>query len=264
MPSELAYVPAAVPEGAKFKISPSSFSKFIEKPYLWYQDNLTDAEGFTYNTSTVLGTIVHYCAEKVAKHEEVNVKDIEAYIDEHEANETFDPEDVRANYLNMAETLVNDYVLSNDFLEAETQHCAEIKDGYYAAGTLDALQGTVDDCMVVDYKTYSSKTKPRAIPAYYKYQLLVYAYILQKEGYNPTRVRLVYINRNIDGDISEKTGKQLKCYPPETTVLTESITQDDIDFIKSMLELCVDTVEFHKNHPELAHIIWHDPRLKPE
>ena len=74
----------------------------------------------------------------------------------------------------------------------------------------------------------------------------------------------MYINRQIDGGISDKTGKPLKSYPPEVTVLTETITQEDLDFIGSLLELCVDTVEASKLHPELTHVIFHDPRLRPE
>jgi len=118
--------------------------------------------------------------------------------------------------------------------------------------------------MVVDYKTYNSKTAPKTIPSHYKYQLLVYVWVLLKKGYNPTRIRLVYINRNIDGGVSDKTGKPLKSYPPTTTVLTEVITQEDIDFIDGLLNLAVDSIEAWKKYPELVHVIFHDPRLKPE
>ena len=82
-----------------------------------------------------------------------------------------------------------------------------------------------------------------------------------KMGYNVTRIRLVYVSRNIDGGISEKTGKPLKSYPPKLTVLTETVTEDDMAFIDSMLNLAKDTLLVSDKHPELRHIMWHDPRL---
>ena len=115
--------------------------------------------------------------------------------------------------------------------------------------------------MLGDYKTYSSKTKPRTIPQHYKYQLLVYAWILAQLGWNVTRIRLIYVNRHIEGEISEKTGKRMKSYPPEVTVLTESIDKTDIDFIEGLLHLAVDSCKASEKHPELRHVIWHDPRL---
>ena len=82
-------------------------------------------------------------------------------------------------------------------------------------------------------------------------------------GYNPSRIKLVYINRNIDGGVSEKTGKPLKSYPPTVTVLVEEITNDDIEFISGLLDLCKDTVKASEKYPELCHVIWQDPRLRP-
>ena len=72
------------------------------------------------------------------------------------------------------------------------------------------------------------------------------------------------MNRNIDGGMSEKTGKPLKSYPPEVTVLVESITEEDIEFIDGLLDLCADSVLAGQEFPELLHVIWNDPRLKGE
>jgi hypothetical protein len=262
MTNPLDYVPTPIPENGIMKFSPSQFSKFIQAPHNWYRSEVLGEDGFSHNTSSVLGTVVHYCAEMVAKGEEVNKKVIEEYIIGKLVHDDYVPGIVMGQYTEMAERLVNDYVLENEFFEVETQHIAHLKDGYYAAGTLDALHGDKNDCLIVDYKTYSSKTKPKVIPAYYKYQLLVYAFILIQNGYNPTRIRLVYVNRNIEGEISEKTQKRMKSYPPEVTILTENVTDEDIEFIGGLLELAVDTCEASKKHPELTHVIWHDPRLK--
>ena len=258
----LAYQQPPLPEDCVFKISPSKFSDFISSPHNWYRTEVLGENKFSHNTSSVLGKVVHYCAEQVSKGDEVDKDAIRHHVSKQEIKDDYDPQTVMDNYVSMAETLVNDYVLENDFLEVETPHIAEIKDGYYAGGTVDRIQGIMEDCMVCDYKSYHSKTKPKAIPQNYRYQLLVYCWILIQCGYNPTRIRLIYINRNIDGEISQSTGKRLKSYPPEVTVLTETITPDDIDFIEGLLHLCVDTVEAGKKFPELTHVIWHDPRLK--
>lgn len=264
MTNPLAYSSPELPEGTKFKISPSAFSKFIQTPHNWYRSEILNEDPFTHSTSTVIGTIVHYCAEMVSKEEMVSKDDIEDYIDSFDIHDDYDPDIIRSQYPGMAEELVNSYVTENHMLEAETQHVMDLGDGYIAGGTVDRIEGDKSDCMVVDYKTYNSKTKPKVIPPYYKYQLLVYALILRSKGYNPTRIRLVYVNRNIDGGISEKTGKPLKSYPPEVTVLTETLVEDDFEFIERQIELCIDSMEATNAYPELTHVIWHDPRLKDD
>ena len=264
MNNPLIYQPAPVPEDCTFKISPSSFANFINAPHNWYRNEVLKENPFSHNTSSVIGTIVHYCAECVATNRMVNPAVIEEYINMLEVHEDYDPQEVRSNYQAMAETLVNDYVLENkrQYLECEFSVATEVAKGHYVAGTCDVLQGSKEDCMLVDYKTYNSKTEPKSIPLYYRYQLLTYAFALQHMGYNVTRIRLVYVNRNIDGGISEKTGKPLKSYPPKVTVLTETLTEEDFDFIQGLLELAVDSLEAAKKHPELLHVIFHDPRLR--
>ena len=261
--NKLDYVPAAVPEDCLLKISPSSFASFIATPWRWYQQQILGVGKFEYSTSSVIGTIVHYCAEQVGKDLEVDEEEIEAYIAKHEDNDDYCANDVRKHWYEMAAVLINSYVNSekDSFLEVEKQVCADLGDGFYASGTLDVLEGVKEDCLLNDYKTYSSKTKPKSIPANYRYQLLVYCWILKQLGYNVTRIRLTYVNRNIDGGISEKTGKPLKSYPPEVTVLTEVVTDDDLVFIGSMLNLCKDTMLAAEKHSELRHVIFHDPRL---
>lgn len=258
----LAYSPTPPPEGCHFKFSPSQFPNFVQTPHSWYRTEVLGENDFSHNTSTVIGTIVHYCAEMVARGEDVDQDMIEDYIDSLDEHEDYSREKVRHHWKAMAEELVNSYVLEHQMLAVEEQVGVELRNGYAPAGCIDRIEGSKEDCMLVDYKTYNSKTKPRALAKNYKYQLLVYAWILKKLGYNPTRIRLVYVNRHIDGGVSEKTGNPLKSYPPEVTVLTEVITDEDLDFIESLLDLAIDSVEAAKAHPELVHVIFHDPRLK--
>ena len=56
--------------------------------------------------------------------------------------------------------------------------------------------------------------------------------------------------------------RRLKSYPPEVTVLTESITKDDLDFIESCLQLCKETYIQAEANPSLVHLLYRDMRLK--
>lgn len=253
-----------LPKDCKINISPSGFAKFIARKHQWYREVILKEDGFMGSTSSVLGTVVHYIAECVGTEVDVDMEAIEEYVESNKGLEDFSADTVNENYEMMATELVNSYVLPNmgNYLEVESVFMASLGNGIYTSGKLDVLEGTKEDCCVVDYKTYSSKSTPKSIPMDYKYQLLVYVFLLIKNGYNPTRIKLVYINRNIDGGLSEKTGKPLKSYPPKVTVLVEEITSGDIEFITGLLELCRDTVQASEEYPELRHVIWADPRLK--
>ena len=246
-----------LPDGV-FKISPSSFSRFMDRPYEWYREHVLGEGGFEGNTASVIGTLVHYVAEQVSKGNTPDKGEMAQYVANHKDNEDVDSSTVLTDYVPMAERLVNDYVLPNMPEAVEEFIQLDLGDGVYAAGSVDAR----DNGMVIDYKSYNSKSKPKSIPMHYRYQLLIYAYIYTKTGIPIDRIRLVYINRNIVGAISEVTGKQMKSYPPEVTVLTESITKDDLDFIESVLTLCKDTYLKAKEDPSLVHLLFRDMRLK--
>mgnify|MGYP003667817656 CR=1 FL=1 len=254
-----------LPDDCELNISPSGFANFVQRKHQWYRENVLKEEGFTGSTSSVLGTIVHAIAECVATDVPVDIEAIEKYV---YANAERDPEicadTVLDNYEQMATELVNSYVIPNmeNYLEVESVHMAGLGDGIYVSGSLDVLEGTKEDACVVDYKTYNSKSTPKSIPQNYKYQLLVYAFLLKYNGYNPTRIKLVYVSRNIDGGLSEKTGNPLKSYPPTVTVLVEAIDEEGMEFIEGLLNLCKDTVKAGEKYPELLHVIWQDPRLK--
>jgi len=265
MVNPLDYVSTPVAEDCRFKISPSSFGYFVTTPWVWYRQHVLGLDKFEYSTSSVIGTIVHYVAECVATGVEVEKKYIEKYIEKHEENDNYCKETVRDNWYTMSSELVNGYVLTNknSFFKAEMQVSTAIRKGIYCAGTLDLLEGTKEDCTLVDYKTYNSKTKPKTIVPLYKYQLLAYAYLLRKLGYKVNRIKLVFVNRYIDGGISEKTGKPLKSYNSEVTEIVQFVDDGDMEFIEGMFELAADKLEATEKYPELSSVIWHDPRLKP-
>jgi len=252
-----------LPEG-DFRISASQFNTFLKYPHNWYREQVLKEEGFQGNTASVIGTIVHYIAEKYAKKEQPSIQEIEQYITNHEDNEDVDTTEVRAQYKLMGETLVNTYIKNNMPYKVEEFIAYKLLPHIYVGGSCDAVFGSDSSAMIIDYKTYNSKIKPKTIPQGYKYQLLIYAYIYSKQGINVDRIRLVYINRYIDGGISEKTGKPLKSYAPEVTVLTETITNEDLDFIESVLLLCAETYQKAIEDPSLVYLLYKDYRLKGE
>lgn len=263
-----------LPEGS-FRISASQFNSFMSYPHSWYREQVLGESGFMGNTASVLGTCVHYVAEMVGKGSHPDVDQIEQYItncstlDEVDTNGNYlpntdvDAQVVRDQYEAMATVLINEYLLHNMPSQVEPFVMHELQPGYFPSGSIDCIYN--DDC-IVDYKTYNSATKPKTIPRNYRYQLLIYAYICRKMGMNISRIRLVYVNRAIDGRyISEKTGKQCgKVTPPGVTVLTESIESEDMDFIESLLNLCAESVDKAKDYPELAYLIFRDYRLKEQ
>ena len=272
VPTDLDYNDGSsiLPENS-FRISASQFNIFMNKPHKWYREQVLGESGFTGSTSTIIGTIVHYCAEQKALGLEPKLDQIEQYIENHSDVIEFpdiDTHSVRANWKQMAMVLVNQYVLPNlnNLEEVESFVYNELYPGYFPSGSIDRVEKVGDGTYrIVDYKTYNSKIKPRIIPMNYKYQLLIYAYIYSKPV---SEIRLVYVNRSIEGVLGKvrKNGTQVmgKSYPPEVTVLTESIIQDDLDFIESLLKLCCETHMTIKNNPELAYIAYRDYRLKQE
>jgi len=253
-----------LPEGC-FRISASQFSKYMSHPHEWFRQQVLHEQGFTGNTASVLGTVVHYCAEMVGKGLHPKLDHINAYINKHACamqHYDVDTQIVHASWRTMASTLIRDYVTPNKPLEVEPFVMYEILKGIIPSGSIDAIGGTKDSQIIVDYKTYNGKSKPKRIPPHYRYQLLIYAYICRKMGKPVDRIRLVYVNRHIDGGLSLKTGKPLKSYPPEVTVLTETLTSDDMDYIESLLLLCGETYETYLQDPSMAYLLYRDYRLK--
>jgi ATP-dependent helicase/DNAse subunit B len=257
---EKSYLPA----DCKVNISPSSFANFVSQKHNWYKQQVLKEDRFMGSTSSVLGTVVHSLAACIAKGEDVDKEAIYEYIEDNKKLEDYCSITVEDNFEQMATELINNYVLPNmdNYHSVEETYMASLGNGVYVSGSIDFTEGEKDDICIGDYKTYNSKSKPKSIPMNYKYQLLVYAWLLKQNGYNPTRIKLVYVNRSIDGEISEKTGKRLKSYPTEVTVLVESIDEESLEFIGSLLQLCKETLLATKKHPELTHVLWSDMRLK--
>ena len=168
MTTELDYVSGAtiLPEGA-FGISPSGVSQFIEKPHLWFKNHILKEKTFDQSTSTVLGTVVHFCAESYTKHKKVNYHEIYKYLysqtcigynDEDFLALTTEEQwidfissncnhpDIDGNYIltqwrPMGQALINHLIATGVPNISEPMVKAEVKPGYWASGSIDAIRG---------------------------------------------------------------------------------------------------------------------------
>ena len=219
--------------------------------------------GFTGSTASVLGTCVHYCAERYASTQDVNSEDvaeIEAYIaQECSKDPSIESHVILANYKPMAESLIKTFVAKAIPTHTEEFMYKEILPGIGVGGSCDYYRnGTIGD-----YKTTSALTAPKTISKAYKFQLLVYAYLFREQGLPADRIQIIYVTRNVTNRISEKTGKPMQDYPSQTTVLSEQITSEDMDFIESIIHLIAHSVDTWNKHPELRYLLAQDWRLHP-
>ena len=250
-----------------FRISASGISRYFSQTNAWYRENLMGESGFISSTSSVLGTCVHYVAEVFAKTGDFTVADkdeISKYILKHtdpaytEYNEEVDADIINHQYKLMAQNIVNEYLSMNIPDQVEPFVTEEILPGIHVGGSIDNITGDV----ICDYKTTSLAKLPDSIKFDYRLQLLTYAWIIRKKGTQINRIRLIYVNRDKPGLMSEKTGKQLKSYPSEVKVITENITDKDIDYIDGIIRVIAASVQRWNTVPEDHYLLAQDWRLK--
>ena len=243
-----------------FRISASGISRYFTGTSSWYKENLLGEDGFKGSTSSVLGTICHFGIECYVKNEDFDLREVNQYLE----NQATLVEDLDINYINLqypimlskalywvSENIDTTLVTSEAFMEKQ------LLPGITVGGSCDLHS----DNTVYDWKTYSAKQPPKTITYAYKLQALTYAKLLIDKGYNIQYMSIVYISTDIIGEISEKTGKQLKSYPSDVTVLTEAITPEDLEMIGNIHQLIAESVEWFRDTPALRHIIGQDLRL---
>ena len=279
--SPLDYVPgnSVIPSDA-FGISPSNVFKFFDKPHEWYNEQILGNTGFTGSTSTVLGTIVHYCAEQFATTQSVDKshiyqyianqccngiivpsnleeEEIEEFLVDNQHSDDIDASTILENYKPMGNAIISH--LRSTGLPSRTEELisAEVIPGYYACGSADAVRGQT----LIDYKTCGPTGVKSTIPYNYKLQLLTYAWIYRQNGIPISSIQIIWINRP-DVDRYGKNGNRLKDYPAAATTVTLSVDDHDIDFIESLLKLISETVAHYRANPEQAYLLFKDYRLK--
>ncbi len=117
---------------------------------------------------------------------------------------------------------------------------------------------------IVDWKTTSALSAPKVMSYQYKLQLLTYAWILRKQGHQINRIRIVYITTNVVGRVSETTGKPMKDYPTDVSVINEQITEEDMDMIGGLINVICHSVKRWQDVPTDRYLLAQDFRLKPK
>jgi CRISPR/Cas system-associated exonuclease Cas4 (RecB family) len=255
------YTPVT-PPNAIFKISPSSIGKFYNYPSTWYKEEvLGEEKQFKNSTSTILGTVIHAIAEEYGKHQKLpsNYQELcNNFIDkEYRLNKEIDPKEIKKLYPEMAENLIQNYLLDNLPSETEKQIYTEVKDDIYVGGTVDAIvrDPITKTTTVVDYKNVGTKPSGVEKPTYklpfdYKIQLLAYAYILKQNGEKVNNIRIVY------------TVRPTKTFPARIYSTTHKITNEDWNLIKSVLTIIADSVIKASQDNECAALIFKSMQFK--
>jgi len=254
------YSTGKIPENI-FKISPSSFEDFFSSPHVWFRNHFLDEDKFEGNTASVLGTTVHYLLEKWHNFKEItddNYTEIFQYLENNQTLEDFDQDTIESEMETLFE-LAKPFAENSDIQLTESYRTYILTEHVILAGSLDYFN---DNGIVGDYKTTRVKLLPKAISYKHRLQLYCYAYMMRKDGFIVNKIEITYIKRNIDGEISAKTGKTGKAYPPELLTLTEDFTDENYAFIESLLMLCAETFEAFLKQPELGYIFYKDYRFK--
>ena len=280
MSTRLDYVSGStiVPEGS-FTISPSSLGKFFDEPHIWYREHVLGQRSFDPTTSTMLGTIVHFCGEEYIKTKTVDKMEIYRYLYENlytglsplpeteaEAHAfmltvthpTIDIPHILEQYKPMGNELIAYLRKQPPNLISEKMVAAEIIPGYYVAGSCDLVSGS----NLYDFKTTSSLSAPSSVTYGYRLQLLAYAYAFIKSGKPIKTSSIIWITTSQLNRFG-KNGKPLQDYPA-TCSLSSAISIDEqaLEFIESILNLVAETVQFVKANPDKAYIAFRDYRLK--
>lgn len=241
-----------------FRISASQVSNFFDSTNLWYREHLLGETGFTGNTATHLGTVVHAAIAMYVDTGEVDWQAIDNYIESIEDPE-INTQEIHSQHLFMFEA-VTPYINQNMPNEVEKFVFHEILPGIGVGGSIDALRNST----IIDWKTTSSKTPPTSFSRNYWFQQMTYAWVLKQQNIDIDFLKLVYITKSDTGRVSEKTGKPLKDYPSTYSVVTEEVTKEKLDLIGSCLHLIAESVDAWNKHPELRHLLAQDMRLKPK
>lgn len=253
-----------IPEG-NFRISPSSLYKFSKEKHNWFRSEILGERVFEANTSTILGTCVHRCAEvftKFKSNEERSIlhTELPEYINsfKHRIDLDVNLDYILEQYKPMGQALMDYLAITGIPEKSEDVIAAKLMDGVYVGGTADAVIGDI----LIDYKTTSKANPELIIPNHYKWQMLAYAWVYNKLGIPINTLRIIWITTNQVNRISEKTGKYLKDYPTQIIPVNYQITTEDMDFIEDYLKLIGETYLKYKQDPNLAYLLFSDYRLK--
>lgn len=258
------------------KLSPSRFEDFFSRPHEWFRELMMNEAGFTGNSGSNIGNIIHCTAERHELNQELSNDEINEFIDNLEEVENEDQpwmnlnkDLIRSSYQAMQE-LIKDYVNQYPATAVEGYTWQQISPNVIVAGSYDRyrINPMTGNYIVTDYKTTGDKLPPKKMSYKHKLQLYMYAWSLRKDGIKIDGIEVVYITRYHTGSepkVSAKTGKLGKPgrdYPATITSIEYGFTDDNYQFIDDLINLAADTLEYFIDHPESAYMLFKDYRLK--
>ena len=252
------------------KISPSRLIDFLESTHTWFRELIMKEAGFTGNTGSCIGNIIHYTAECTANKEPVDDDTIVKYIselpvklDQPDPTQNLDPSKVFSSYSEML-PLIIEYVEEHPPQATEGYLWKQMTPRVVLAGSFDARRKNPmsGKQIVIDYKSTADKLPPKKIEWKHKLQAWCYAYLLKQDGIDVDAIEIVYITRYHPGVVSAKTGKTGRNYQPTITSLQVSFDQNNYDFIESIIKLAAETLEYFVANPDTAYLLFKDYRLK--
>ena len=278
--NRLDYQYGHVPNPESFRIQASAISQFFDHTNSFYREKLLNEQGFQGNTSSVLGTSLHWAAEQYITHGSISPADKQEMYDYITEQATMLPElvdetEIRTQLTPMWQTL-KQYIYDNPISLAEPFIELELMPNLTVGGSIDAIR-CIDGSLgyqsiseltgktveLIDWKTTAAMNPPTSMPKGYEWQLLVYSYVL-KQKYNITvsQITNVYITRHNVNRISETTGKPLKDYPSTIGTVSKPVTPESLDFIESIIKVVADSVYTFVTQPNLRYLLAMDWRLR--
>jgi hypothetical protein len=226
-----------IQEEGKFRISPSSFSNFYENSGSWYKQNVLKENTFKGNTATVVGTILH---ARIGAYWTGVTWDTETemdYIAKYDDNPEVDCWKIADLVANLWDIVPDHLSQINKPIEVEQEVKFSIPNSdYILAGTFDYLRADT----IGDIKTISQT--PKAIKVNHRIQILIYELIRRMNGLEPiSKMEVLYL---------------VKTKKPKIVTLVDTITEDDITWIKAEVKNMIKRLDMVKEDDSMVELLF--------
>lgn len=219
----------------RVRISPSSIYQLYDNPSKWWTKNVLGIKE-PMNNNLLIGTLIHNRIYRFFQKLEVDYDEEVAYLQQFSNNpeindwEVFDVVEETWKYL--LEEHIPTMIKPTD-MEVYVEYIPKTNDTIFVGGSYDYRYKNDNRVILGDFKT--ANTVSKSIKTHHRLQLLIYAWLLKMQGISINTIEITYIQKYDKGEISEKTGKQIKQKKPEVSVVQEDITDDDLSFIQDEL-----------------------------
>lgn len=201
----------------QIRISPSSIQLLSDNEEVWYRRNILKESSLRTSTAMRLGTLTHYLCEcYLTGEEEPSEGDIIQWLEDSQEDDMWR---VLEQSSQMSKAFKDSYPrewVSKSESEVWVEY--EPTDGVIFSGTADIIVGDT----VIDIKT---STKKKSSIGDYRYQLLLLAWILNKNGRDITKMGIINLV------------PATKTLPARYTYIEEEINQDEMKSFIQWLKL---------------------------